>query len=168
MNPHHRVSSADGITNPIPGLVAGGPQNSATSDACTTLPYVATSYNDITSCFTTNEVTINWNAPFVYLSAALGSVNPAAVVPFVTGLENNDNYSVFPNPFAEQTAVEIHYKNTVKMNLSIMDTKGVLVYAGDNLSTNEKVQINLMAVGVYIVQARYDGKITRFKMAKFE
>ncbi len=78
MHPHHRVSEADGIVNPVPGLVAGGPQNKSTGDSCTLTAYPATSYSDLQPCYTLNEVTINWNAPFVFLTGALDAINPGS------------------------------------------------------------------------------------------
>jgi endoglucanase len=67
MHPHHRPSVADGITNPIPGLVAGGP-NPGRQDGCKyefTEP--ETSYTDDDCSYASNEIAINWNAPVVYL-----------------------------------------------------------------------------------------------------
>lgn len=69
---HHRVSEADGIPEPLPGLMPGGPQNELNRDNC---PYAsdlpALTYLDDYCSFTTNEVAINWNAPLAYLSGAL-------------------------------------------------------------------------------------------------
>ncbi|NVK55028.1 MAG: glycoside hydrolase family 9 protein [Alteromonadaceae bacterium] len=67
---HHRQSHADDIAEPVPGFLAGGPQNGQ-QDNCTyssSLP--ATSYLDDWCSYSTNEVTINWNAPLVYSVAA--------------------------------------------------------------------------------------------------
>ena len=71
MNPHHRQSVADGITDPVPGLMAGGP-NPGMQDHCHyefTEP--ETAYADISCAYASNEIAINWNAPIVYLSNAL-------------------------------------------------------------------------------------------------
>ncbi len=72
MNFHHRVSSADGIAEPVPGLIAGGPQPGQ-EDNCSGYPSNdrATSYLDSECSYSTNEVTINWNAPLVFLSGAI-------------------------------------------------------------------------------------------------
>lgn len=77
MHVHHRPSKADGIVEPVPGFVAGGPQpGQEDRDHCdfytTDLP--AKSYIDQWCSYATNEVTINWNAPLVYLVAALSSL----------------------------------------------------------------------------------------------
>jgi endoglucanase len=71
MNPHHRQSVADGVTDPVPGLMAGGP-NPGMQDHCHydfTEP--ETAYADISCAYASNEIAINWNAPMVYLSNAI-------------------------------------------------------------------------------------------------
>ncbi len=74
MHPHHRPSEADGITDPVPGLLVGGP-NPGRQDRCeypSLLPDEA--YADIVCSYASNEVAINWNAPLVYLSGALEAI----------------------------------------------------------------------------------------------
>lgn len=71
MYPHHRQSAADDVVDPVPGFVAGGPQPGQ-QDGCeypSDLP--ATTFLDHWCSYSTNEVTINWNAPLVYLAGAL-------------------------------------------------------------------------------------------------
>ena len=76
MNPHHRPSQADGIEAPIPGMVAGGP-NADASDCAK--KYIdkdayAKSYYDNSCSYATNEVAINWNAPFAYVIGSLQAI----------------------------------------------------------------------------------------------
>ncbi|MEZ4830207.1 MAG: glycoside hydrolase family 9 protein [Bacteroidia bacterium] len=69
---HHRISEADGVVPPVPGLMAGGPQNELNRDACMypgSMP--ATTYLDDFCSFTTNETAVNWNAPMARLSGEL-------------------------------------------------------------------------------------------------
>lgn len=71
MHPHHRPSQADEVAAPIPGLLVGGP-NPGRQDGCnypTLIPNEA--YLDDVCSYSTNEIAINWNAPLVYLLAAL-------------------------------------------------------------------------------------------------
>ncbi|MEJ7739394.1 MAG: glycoside hydrolase family 9 protein [Chitinophagaceae bacterium] len=71
MFPHHRQSTADGIVEPVPGLLAGGP-NPAMQDKCKyefTEP--ETAYTDLDCSYASNEIAINWNAPVVYLANAI-------------------------------------------------------------------------------------------------
>ena len=71
MHPHHRQSVADGIDDPVPGLLAGGP-NPGIQDKCHyDFKEPETAYSDIDCAFASNEIAINWNAPLVYLSNAM-------------------------------------------------------------------------------------------------
>lgn len=70
-HPHHRPSEADGIAEPVPGFLVGGP-NAGQQDGChypSTQP--AYSYTDQVCSYASNEVAINWSAPFIYLVVAL-------------------------------------------------------------------------------------------------
>jgi endoglucanase len=82
MHPHHRPSEADGIAAPVPGFLAGGPQPGQQDRQGCAAPYPsalpATSYLDNVCSYASNEIAINWNAPLVYVSAALEALTPAA------------------------------------------------------------------------------------------
>lgn len=72
---HHRISEADGVAAPVPGLLVGGPQPGRQDLAGCKVAYPSTlpalAYLDDACSYATNEVAINWNAPLVYVSAAL-------------------------------------------------------------------------------------------------
>jgi endoglucanase len=72
MFPHHRLSDADGIADPVPGLIVGGP-NPGQQDGCKTYPsrIPDESYTDTVCSYASNEIAINWNAPAAYLAGAL-------------------------------------------------------------------------------------------------
>ena len=72
MHPHHRPSEADGIYAPVPGLLSGGP-NPGQQDKCTTYTskIADESFTDDVCSYASNEIAINWNAPMVYLAAAI-------------------------------------------------------------------------------------------------
>ncbi|MCE6991731.1 glycoside hydrolase family 9 protein [Dyadobacter sp. CY323] len=72
MHPHHRLSIADEIADPIPGLLSGGP-NPGQQDKCTTYTskFADESFTDDDCSYASNEIAINWNAPMVYLAAAI-------------------------------------------------------------------------------------------------
>lgn len=71
MHPHHRISVADGITEPVPGLLVGGP-NPGRQDGCKyTSIETEMAYTDDDCSYASNEIAINWNAPAVYLFNAL-------------------------------------------------------------------------------------------------
>ncbi|MBD3918523.1 glycoside hydrolase family 9 protein [Paenibacillus sp. PR3] len=75
MNPHHRPSIADGVTDPVPGLVAGGP-NAGRQDptAEAKLPadvFPMKAYVDDKESYSTNEIAIYWNAPAIFVASYL-------------------------------------------------------------------------------------------------
>lgn len=71
MHPHHRQSVADGVTDPVPGLLSGGP-NPGKQDGCKyEFSEPETTFSDTDCSYASNEIAINWNAPFVYLSNAI-------------------------------------------------------------------------------------------------
>lgn len=72
-HPHHRISIADGVDEPVPGLLSGGP-NSGQQDQCKYDSNVPDeSFSDTDCSYASNEIAINWNAPLVYLAMALES-----------------------------------------------------------------------------------------------
>ena len=78
MHPHHRPSVADGITEPVPGLLAGGP-NPGKQDKCEyAFSEPETTYSDVDCSYASNEIAINWNAPFVYLANAIEALQQKA------------------------------------------------------------------------------------------
>ncbi len=74
MHPHHRPSVADHITDPVPGLMAGGP-NPGRQDKCFYAnTEIETSYTDDDCAYASNEIAINWNAPLVYVTNAINAL----------------------------------------------------------------------------------------------
>ncbi len=74
MNIHHRQSEADGIAEPVPGLLAGGP-NPGRQDGCQYPSLFADeAYVDTSCSYASNEIAINWNAPAAYLAGALDAI----------------------------------------------------------------------------------------------
>ena len=73
MRPHHRPSVADGITEPVPGFLVGGP-NPFRQDGCVyAFTETETAYTDDDCSYASNEIAINWNAPAVYLFAGISN-----------------------------------------------------------------------------------------------
>lgn len=77
-NPHHRFWAKAADENspaPAPGALIGGPNSISFSDPITTTLkgkcIQQTCYRDKISAWTVNEITINWNAPLVWLTSAL-------------------------------------------------------------------------------------------------
>jgi endoglucanase len=79
-NIHHRASEADNIPGSLPGFLAGGANAGQEDKSGCKVPYPsnlpAKSYLDNTCSYASNEVAINWNAPLVYVSAALQVLTP--------------------------------------------------------------------------------------------
>ena len=78
LNPHHRFWTNDlagGFPPPPPGVVAGGPNSNPDDPTAVNagLPGMppAKCYIDDEGSWTTNEVTINWNAPLAWTAAFL-------------------------------------------------------------------------------------------------
>jgi endoglucanase len=77
MHPHHRPSEADGIDDPVPGLLSGGP-NPGMQDKCQ-YPFTEpeTAFVDSVCSYASNEIAINWQAPIVYLANAMEALKKA-------------------------------------------------------------------------------------------
>lgn len=75
-NIHHRPSVADGVRDPVPGFLVGGPNTVVLTDCPNAkrslLP--AKSFVDLDCSYSTNEVAINWNAPLIYLSGGIDAL----------------------------------------------------------------------------------------------
>jgi endoglucanase len=78
--PHHRISAGDLIEEPVPGLLVGGVNEDHQDDLAKTPRGVAypeentkpgTMYYDHVKAYASNEIAINWNAPLVFVLAAL-------------------------------------------------------------------------------------------------
>jgi endoglucanase len=71
MHPHHRESVADGVTDPVPGLLVGGPNPGMQDHTKYEFTEPETAYSDNSPAYASNEIAINWNAPMVYLVNAI-------------------------------------------------------------------------------------------------
>jgi endoglucanase len=122
MHPHHRPSESDGVVDPVPGLLAGGPDqylddavlqahfNSSTPPALC--------YIDDVGSYASNEIAINWNAPLVYV---LGFFNGERL----TSIDNQEFNSLpeifelqqnYPNPFNPDTKIRYLIPLVTKQN----------------------------------------------------
>lgn len=135
MNPHHRPSQADGIDAPVPGMLAGGPNTGATDCAKKFIVpgAAAKSYYDNTCSYATNEVAINWNAPFAYV---VGSIQAIAKTgkPYDVTTKPNVNYAVDilqGIPFAKDN-IRKHNIQSESKHLIMRDHKVQVEYTGAN------------------------------------
>ncbi len=77
-HPHHRPSEADGIPEPVPGLLAAGPNPGMQDHAGYDYTEPETAYMDVDGSYASNEIAINWNAPAAYLAAAIEALQKEA------------------------------------------------------------------------------------------
>ncbi|PZD97647.1 glycoside hydrolase [Paenibacillus sambharensis] len=69
-HPHHRPSAGDSVDAPVPGLVSGGPNAGLNDDISRELlagKAPAACFIDHVESYATNEVTIYWNSPAVFV-----------------------------------------------------------------------------------------------------
>ena len=79
MYPHHRISAADDIEAPFPGMLVGGPNPGQQDKADGALVYPSNypdeSYLDEEASYASNEIAINWNASLVALLGWLDALS---------------------------------------------------------------------------------------------
>ncbi len=175
MHPHHRPSGADGVVDPVPGLVVGGPDKYL-DDAVLQSHYdnttpAALCYIDDQGSYASNEIAINWNAPLVFL---LGYFNGdgitdvkeqgSNIMPSEYKLEQN-----YPNPFNPNTFINYSLPKESPVSLNVFSSTGQLVSKLVNASEkagNYKVSFDAggIASGVYFYQIKAGEFISTKKM----
>jgi len=165
--PHHRPSQADTVAEPIPGMIVGGPQNYTNPDEGSSCTYPnqeqANKYIDQWCSYSTNEITINWNAPFVFLSAALqdyflfGDYTTLSI----NDETSNNIISIYPNPTS----------NTFTINLKNETLEKAIIYnqLGQQVkkATTNEVNISNLSKGIYFIKVTsQSGKTTTKKIIK--
>lgn len=75
MHPHHRLSASDGIAEPLPGFLVGGPNPGQQDAAVYPSDYPDESYSDTEASYASNEIAINWSASLVALSSVLDALS---------------------------------------------------------------------------------------------
>lgn len=78
MHPHHRQSVADDVADPVPGLLSGGPNPSQQDKVPLPSKIPNRAYSDNDQAYASNEIAINWNAPFAYLVNAIEALKTEA------------------------------------------------------------------------------------------
>jgi endoglucanase len=129
MKPHHRPSGADQIVEPIPGLLAGGP-NQFLSD-----PILQSNFNSSTppalcyidheGSYASNEIAINWNAPLVFTAGYFSpdeitsTDDGSSLSPYEFELQQN-----YPNPFNPKTLIKYSVGRNEFIILKVFDVLG--------------------------------------------
>ena len=166
MHPHHRQSQSDPIREPVPGLLAGGP-NSGRQDGCTypsTLP--AKSYVDDWCSYASNEITINWNAPLAYVAGAIEAIKsptglPVAIetprAPQPTG-SRMPQISTFPNPAADIAEVRFELASPAAVTIRAYDLLGrevAYLAVDERLAAGlhvRSIHVGALPSGLYVIR----------------
>ncbi len=167
MRPHHRQSHADGVLDPVPGLLAGGP-SPGRQDGCTGYIGVehARSYLDDWCSYASNEIAINWNAPLAYVAGAIEALDSRTGKPNPTGVEEGRNGVVpegfgllqnYPNPFNPATNIQFSVGRNQWVGLKIYDVLGnevATLVDEKKPAGNYRVNFNAgrLASGIYFYQ----------------
>jgi endoglucanase len=160
MSPHHRPSASDGITEPVPGLVVGGPGNSQAGD-CPNYPSAlpAKHYLDAQCSYSTNEPAINYNSSVVYAIGAVEAlrenasfIQPAAILSKAN--TSVKTLSVFPNP--SSGIINYRFKANTESVVEVIRMTGETVYSenrsGSGIITG-KFDISNLEKGIYLLKA---------------
>lgn len=183
MKPHHRPSEADGIVEPIPGFVVGGP-NQYLDDPIlqqyfnqNTPP--ALCYIDHLQSYASNEIAINWNAPLVFVS---GFMNKFLLTKVEKDEQKIDDFNLeqnFPNPFNSQTRIRFTLSSKsdekpYRIKLKIVNLLGEEIFTlldeekspgiYEVIFDSSKLQNNNFSSGIYFYQLQINEKSFTKKM----
>lgn len=157
IRPHHRISQADAVGAPVPGMIAGGP-NPGQQDNCSGYPndYPASSYTDEWCSYASNEVTINWNAPLAYAVNALQYYQDEkeGVVVGVKGVVEDKGWGVYPNPTRD--VLRFHSPENSGLNdidgadYTVVDSQGRVVMRG-KVNVGNGIDVSILMPGIYFV-----------------
>ncbi|MFD0861552.1 glycoside hydrolase family 9 protein [Sungkyunkwania multivorans] len=163
LNPHHRISEADAVAAPVPGMVAGGP-HSGQQDGCTGYASnaPARSYVDTWCSYSTNEVTINWNAPLLYAFTALHIFQNNLILSTddIAQNENTKELLLYPNPTTQQLNIKLADHEELQVTVYSLDGKSLL--NTDLKDGVDAIDVSMLTNGLYIVKAT-TGNVTFVK-----
>ncbi|MFL5730219.1 MAG: glycoside hydrolase family 9 protein [Cytophagaceae bacterium] len=165
VHPHHRMSEADPVNAPIPGMIVGG-ANPGQEDGCSGYPsgLAGKSYVDSFCSFATNEPAINYTAAGAYLTGAIEalmagasfspaySTPPAPVTTSIKGSSGILSVNIYPNPARDRFNIE--FENQGSGNVEITDLSGKQVWnhtVSENGSVSMPVSTEL-SPGIYFVK----------------
>lgn len=162
LNPHHRISEADQVTEPIPGMLAGGP-NPAQQDRCSGYfsNSKAGSYVDSWCSYASNEVTINWNAPLAYAVNALHYYGNGVSLNLEDNQSLKNDLIIYPNPTSD--FVTIITSNQIT-SIVVYDFTGKIIFIGKGSSL---LDLSKYAKGFYFLKMKtIEDKIVTRKILK--
>jgi len=153
LDPHHRISVADNVALPVPGMLAGGP-HSGQQDGCSGYPNnnPASSFVDDYCSYSTNEITINWNAPLVYAMHALHFYqNESITLSVNTFEETSDTFRVSPNPTNRILNIKIPI-SVSSSNIEMYSIKGKKVLSKELNGATSNLDISNLNPGLYLIK----------------
>ena len=142
MHPHHRPSGADQINAPVPGLLAGGPNGSATA------------YQDNEGTYTENEIAINWNAPLTALLSALQVEQDANGAS--KSIQRNAVRAPSVPSWRLQGRTLLGTATEVKWTLEIRALDGSLAIARQGSNSIPSAELHSLLPGTYLVSLTED------------
>ena len=158
MNFHHRASASDGIRQPVPGFISGGPNPGREDGQPYPFTEPAKSYVDITPAYASNEVCINWNSPFTALLAGVDAVmGDSSTVDFdVPTSVNNPPVLTIDSPIynaqiASDQSLEITGSATDEDGISKVEVYVDSHFAGVDSSGNFDWTLNSLPAGSHTV-----------------
>jgi endoglucanase len=177
--PHHRPSASDGVGEPVPGLLAGGPDQNRSDEVLralfTTSTPPALCYVDSLPSYASNEIAINWNAPLVFVlghlngsGATSGGEPQGMVVPVRINLDQN-----YPNPFNGATVLPYSLSAHSRVTIGVYDLLGrevALLVNDDQDPGRYAVRFDGagLASGIYLyrLQAGFHGESRRMLLLR--
>lgn len=161
MHIHHRPSASDGIIEPYPGLMAGGPNHNIGNDPVLSSHFTSSTppalcYIDDQGSYASNEICINWNAPLVfaagyfsYYKSAEDINDKSGYIPKQIELKQN-----FPNPFNPSTTIDFVIDKSRKIKIAVYNQLGqqvALITNGNYSAGNHSIDFNAshLTSGIY-------------------
>ncbi|HPG41296.1 MAG TPA: glycoside hydrolase family 9 protein [bacterium] len=133
MKIHHRQSGADGVKDPVPGFLVGGPNPSQQDGVVYPSNLPAKSFVDNQNSYASNEICINWNAPLVFLVYGMEAIMSPDGKPDLTAIAEKNNEAApvdfqlaqnYPNPFNPETTITMAMNKAGQYRLEIYNTLG--------------------------------------------
>lgn len=173
---HHRPSHADGIVQPIPGFVAGGPNSGKEDNEKYPFSEPAKCFVDVMGSYASNEVCINWNSPLTALLAGVDAVlgdQSQVDFPVLTTTNNPPVLTISAPLYDSKTGSD----QTIKVKNTTTDTDGIAKveyfldsrYLGTLATNPYEWSLNTLSTGSHTITVlAYDSKgLTSEKTNRF-
>ncbi len=178
MKIHHRPSGSDGVKDPVPGLLAGGPNPGQQDGVSYPSKLPAKSYVDNQNSYASNEICINWNAPLVYIAFGIESILSESGLPQDQTGVASETKSVskfqlvgnYPNPFNPSTMIQFALSKAGRIKLTVYDLLGrTVAHPVDGVQFTAGLhevafEANNLSSGIYVVRLESEGQCQTRKM----